>query len=114
MYFEHGKRLFIEGIRPGGDANGIDQTGGEKGLNFFQITDLIISMDRCETSTVKSNLFFPVFLVVRDFSKRGFDKVSNGRRGRKSFGCCPLITEETAFTAAQIGKKNRKDQWRHL
>jgi len=67
-------------------------------------------MDRCETPTVKSDLFLPVFLIGRDSSERGFDKVSDGRGGWEPIGGRPLIAEETAFTAAQIRKKNRNNQ----
>jgi hypothetical protein len=114
MFFEQGERFFIQGIRSGGDANGIDQTRIEKGLNFLQIANLIVPMDCCETSAVKSDLSLPVFLIVSDSDERGFDKVSNGRGGWKPFGSCPLIAEETAFTAAQIWEKNRNDERNHL
>src|SRR5512136_340917 len=102
IFFEQRERLLIQGIRPGGDANGIDQTRTDERLNFFQITSLIVSMDCRETPAIESDLFLRVFLTVRDFSQRGFDKVSNGRGGREPFGGCLLIAEETAFTASQV------------
>jgi hypothetical protein len=35
IFLEQGESLFIQGIGPGGDANGIDQTGSEEGPDFF-------------------------------------------------------------------------------
>jgi hypothetical protein len=67
-------------------------------------------MDRCETPAIKSDLFLPAFLIVRDSIERGFDKASNGRGRGESFGCCLLIAEETALTAAQTWKKNRNNE----
>jgi len=70
-------------------------------------------MDRREAPPVKSNLFFPGFLMVRDLDQGGFNKVTNGRRGREPFARSPLIAEETALTATHRGKKNRNDQREH-
>jgi hypothetical protein len=110
IFFEQGESLFIQSIRSSGDADGIDQTGSDERLNFFQITNLIIPMDGCKTSPVKSNLSFPGFLIVRNLAQRGFNKVTNGRGRREPFARSHLVAEETAVTAPQIWKKDRKDQ----
>jgi hypothetical protein len=80
-------------------------------LDLLQIMNLIIPMDGCKTSPVKSNLSFPGFLIVRNLVQRGFNEVTNGRGRRKPFARSPLIAEETAVTATYSGKKNGYDQW---
>jgi hypothetical protein len=66
IFLEQGKSLFIQGIGSGGDPDGIDQTGSDERLNFFEIASLIIPMGRREAPPVKGNLFFSVLLIVRD------------------------------------------------
>src|SRR4030043_1884677 len=110
IFLEQGESLFIQGIRSRGDTDGIDQTGSEERLDFFEIADLILPMDRRETSAVKSNLFFPGFLIVRNLDQGGFNKVTKGRRRREPFARSPLIAEETAVTATYRGKKKGDDQ----
>jgi hypothetical protein len=81
----------------------MDQTRSEERLNFFQITDLMISMDCGEAPTIKSNLFFPILFLRGKSIEGGFNKVSDGRGGRESFARSLLIAEETALMATQIG-----------
>jgi hypothetical protein len=109
IFLEQGESLFIQGVGPCGDANGIDQTGSEERLDFFEIANLIIPMDRREAPPVKGNLFFPGFLVVRNLDQRGFNKVTNGRGRGGAFKRCLLIAEETAVAATYRGKKNGND-----
>jgi hypothetical protein len=109
IFFQHAESLSIQGIGTGGDADGIDQARGEKGLNLFQITNLILSTDCCKASTIKGTLFSSVLFFVRDPFKRIFDKVLYGGGRRESFRRCPLIAEETAFATPRIGKENRND-----
>ena len=107
IFFEQGESLFIQGIGPGGDTNGIDQTGSEEGLNFFEIANLIVFMNCRETSAIEGNLFFPALIIVRDSTKRIFNKAMNKRGGRKPFARSLLIAEKTTLTATYSGKKNR-------
>jgi hypothetical protein len=107
IFFEQGESLSIQGVGSCGDANGMDQTRSEEGLDFFQITNLIVFMDCGEASTIKSNLFFPILFLRGKSIERGFNKVSDGRGGRESFARSLLIAEETALMATQIRKKNR-------
>jgi hypothetical protein len=87
----------------------MDQTRSEERLNFFQITDLMISMDCSEAPTIKSNLFFPILFLRWESIERSFNKVSNRRGGGESFARSLLITEEATLMATQIWKKNRND-----
>jgi hypothetical protein len=109
ILLEQVKNLFIKGIGSGGDANGIDQAGSEEGLNLFQITDLLFSMNRCETSTVETNLFLSLLFVGRKSDERGFNEPSNRKGGWEFFTRDLLVAEETALTTAQIRKKNGND-----
>jgi hypothetical protein len=107
------KNPFIQGIRPGRNANGIDQARGEEGLDLFQIVNLLLSLQGRETPTVECNLFFPSLTIKGKLDKGGFDESSNRRGRRKSFSRCLLVAEETAVMTTRIRKKNRNDQWRH-
>jgi hypothetical protein len=45
VFCEQRKSLFVQGIGPGGDANGINLTGGDERMNLFEIANLILRMD---------------------------------------------------------------------
>jgi hypothetical protein len=68
IFLEQRKSLFIQGIGSRGDTNGINLTRSEEGMDLSQITKLIIPMDGREAPAVKGNLFFSVFLIVRDLT----------------------------------------------
>jgi len=56
VVLKEGEDLFAQGVRPCGDADGIDLTGGQKRLYFSQIGDQVFPADRRKTSPVEGNL----------------------------------------------------------
>jgi hypothetical protein len=111
IFFEQGESFFIQGIGSGGDTDGIDQTRCEKGLNFFEIANLIIPMDGRETPPVKGNLFSPVIFLRGKSIERGFNKAMNKRGRGEPLARSLLIAEETTLTTTYGWKKNGYDQW---